>query len=150
MRIMVCIDGSTQSDKALEKGLVIAGGCGADQVIIITVHENKYLFPDAGTESLALTHEDLRYFEKIGEQEKEAKEIMLKNAAKRFEEKGLPVETVLACGHPAEAIARTALERDVELIIIGNRGLGGLKKFLLGSVSNAVLQEAKCSVLVVK
>lgn len=53
-------------------------------------------------------------------------------------------------GHVADAIAETAKERGIDMIIMGNRGRSGLKKLLLGSVSNAVIQETQSSVLVVK
>ncbi len=56
----------------------------------------------------------------------------------------------MECGRPADVIARYAEEGGFDMIAIGSRGLGRLKKLLLGSVSNSVLQEARCSVGVVK
>ncbi len=150
MKLLVCIDGSSHGEKALKQALEIAGGCNADEVSVITVYESKYDFPETTTDRLPLTHEDLKRFEKIGEQEREEKRAMLEEAALLFDKENLKVNKLLECGHPAETIARVAAEGNYDMIIIGNRGLGGLKKILLGSVSNAVLQEAKCSVLVVK
>jgi nucleotide-binding universal stress UspA family protein len=150
LKILVCIDGSSQSEKALGKALEIAGGCSADEVTIMTVFEDIYDFPETTTDRLPITHEDLKRFEKIGEKEREVKKEMLEEAAQKFETLNLKVNTHLDCGHPAETIARVADEGGYDMIVIGSRGLGGLKKMLLGSVSNAVLQEAKTSVLVVK
>ena len=56
----------------------------------------------------------------------------------------------LATGNPAEEIVRLAKPGSVDLIVVGARGLGVVKRLLLGSVSDAVLRAAPCSVLIVK
>lgn len=56
----------------------------------------------------------------------------------------------LVSGDPAEEIIRLANIYKTDLIIIGSRGLTGIKRIVLGSVSNQVVEEANCSVLVVK
>ncbi len=150
MKILVCTDGSAQSEKALREALNIAGGCSVDEVSIITVYEDRYNFPETTTDRIPLTRTDIERFSKINEQEKEEKQEALNKAARMFAEKNINVKTMLECGHPSETIARVAEEGNYDIIVIGNRGYGGLKKFFLGSVSNAVLQEAKRSVLVVK
>lgn len=53
-------------------------------------------------------------------------------------------------GHPAEEIVAAAGEADVDLVVVGARGLGPVKRLALGSVSERVLHQAPCSVLVVK
>ncbi|WP_017315302.1 universal stress protein [Mastigocladopsis repens] len=64
----------------------------------------------------------------------------------------LPVESdiELVTGDPAEEIIRLANIYQAELIIIGSRGLTGMKRIVQGSVSSQVVEEANCSVLVVK
>jgi nucleotide-binding universal stress UspA family protein len=150
MKLLVCTDGSPDSAKALEKAVEIAGGCRADEVTVISVIANKYSFPETTTDRLPLTSDDIKHFENILELERNEKNIMLAEAAKLFDEIKVNVNILIESGHPAETIARVAAEGNYDMIIIGSRGLGGLKKFFLGSVSNAVLQEASCSVLVVK
>ncbi len=150
MKLLVCTDGSPDSAKALEKAVEIAGGCRADEVTVISVIANKYSFPETTTDRLPLTSDDIKHFENIIELERKEKNIMLAEAAKLFDEIKVNVNILIESGHPAESIARVAAEGNYDMIIIGSRGLGGLKKFFLGSVSNAVLQEASCSVLVVK
>jgi len=49
-----------------------------------------------------------------------------------------------------DAIVQFAEKEKVELIVVGTRGLSGLKKLILGSVSSGVVSQAPCSVLVVK
>ncbi len=150
MKLLVCTDGSPDSAKALEKAVEIAGGCRADEVTVLSVIASKYSFPETTTDRLPLTSDDIMHFENILELERKEKNIMLAEAAKLFDEIKVNVDTLIESGHPAETIARVAAEGNYDMIIIGSRGLGGLKKFFLGSVSNAVLQEASCSVLVVK
>ena len=64
----------------------------------------------------------------------------------------LPCESELeiVTGDPAEEIIRLANIYQADLIVIGNRGLTGMKRILQGSVSSQVVAEAPCSVLVVK
>lgn len=59
-------------------------------------------------------------------------------------------ELELVTGDPAAEIIRLANIYHTDLIIIGSRGLTGMKRIVLGSVSNQVVEEANCSVLVVK
>jgi nucleotide-binding universal stress UspA family protein len=68
-----------------------------------------------------------------------------------YQEKvSVKTELELVSGDPAEEIIRLANIYKAELIIIGSRGLIGMKRIVLGSVSNQVVEEANCSVLVVK
>ena len=53
-------------------------------------------------------------------------------------------------GDPADAILDVAEERDADLIIVGNKGMTGAKRFLLGSVPNKVSHHAPCSVLIIR
>ncbi|RVH85207.1 universal stress protein, partial [Sinorhizobium medicae] len=53
-------------------------------------------------------------------------------------------------GDYAETILAVADEVDADLIVVGSRGLGGLRGLLVGSVSQKVVQHADCSVLVVR
>jgi nucleotide-binding universal stress UspA family protein len=64
--------------------------------------------------------------------------------------RGLDIETAVAIGNPKEEIARTAREWGADLVVLGARGLGRIKRFLLGSVSLAVARHVSCPVLVVK
>ncbi len=53
-------------------------------------------------------------------------------------------------GRPADIIVQTAIDNQVDLIVMGSRGLGGVKQLFLGSVSDRVADEAPCPVLIVK
>ncbi len=53
-------------------------------------------------------------------------------------------------GDPADAILDVAEEQEADLIIVGNRGMAGAERFLLGSVPNKVSHHAPCSVLIIR
>jgi nucleotide-binding universal stress UspA family protein len=63
---------------------------------------------------------------------------------------GVEVGTYARQGDPADAILDVAEEQKADLIIVGNKGMTGAKRFLLGSVPNKVSHHAPCSVLIVR
>jgi len=77
-------------------------------------------------------------------------EATLRDAAAAVEAAGVPVRTYAREGDPADAILDVAEERGAELIVVGNKGMTGAKRFLLGSVPNKVSHHAPCSVLIIR
>ena len=53
-------------------------------------------------------------------------------------------------GDPAKAIVRVAKEVGADVVVVGNKGMQGTKRFILGSVPNKVAHSAPCAVLIVK
>jgi len=76
--------------------------------------------------------------------------MALEKARNAFINEGLPVQTELLEGEPADTIIKYALEQKIDNIIIGQRGLGALKSFVLGSVSQKVLHNANIPVTIIK
>jgi nucleotide-binding universal stress UspA family protein len=74
----------------------------------------------------------------------------LKAAAAQIDEAGVSVNTYAREGDPADAILDVAEERGADLIVVGNKGMTGAKRFLLGSVPNKVSHHAPCSVLIIR
>jgi nucleotide-binding universal stress UspA family protein len=74
----------------------------------------------------------------------------LRAAAELAEDAGVKASTYAREGDPADAILDVAEERGAELIVIGNKGMTGAKRFLLGSVPNKVSHHAPCSVLIIR
>jgi nucleotide-binding universal stress UspA family protein len=68
----------------------------------------------------------------------------------RAGEAGVPLETRLVVGHPAEQLVHLAQVEGVDLIILGSRGLSGVKRWMLGSVSERVLRYAHCPVTIIR
>ena len=74
----------------------------------------------------------------------------LETAAALAREAGVEVNTFARQGDPADAILDVAEERGADLIVVGNKGMTGAKRFLLGSVPNKVSHHAPCSVLIIR
>jgi nucleotide-binding universal stress UspA family protein len=77
-------------------------------------------------------------------------EASLAEAAEDAEAEGVGVTRHARQGDPADVIIEVAEERKADLIIIGNKGMTGAKRYLLGSVPNKVSHHAPCSVLIVR
>jgi nucleotide-binding universal stress UspA family protein len=75
---------------------------------------------------------------------------ILDTAAGGLHAEGLDVESHARRGDPANALLDVAAEHDADLIVVGNRGMTGAKRFLLGSVPNKISPHALCSVLIVR
>ena len=74
----------------------------------------------------------------------------LREAADQAENVGVKVNTYAREGDPADAILDVAEERGADLVVVGNKGMTGAKRFLLGSVPNKVSHHAPCSVLIIR
>ena len=74
----------------------------------------------------------------------------LKEAAAAIEKAGVEVQTYAREGDPADAILDVAEEEKAGLIVVGNKGMTGAKRFLLGSVPNKVSHHAPCSVMIIR
>jgi len=74
----------------------------------------------------------------------------LREAAAEVEAAGVPLRTHHREGDAADAILDVAEERGADLIVVGNKGMTGAKRFLLGSVPNKVSHHAPCSVLIIR
>jgi nucleotide-binding universal stress UspA family protein len=81
---------------------------------------------------------------------REEVELTLQMAARLAEEAGVAVNLYLRQGDPADAILDVAEERGADLIVVGNKGMTGAKRFLLGSVPNKISHHAPCSVLIIR
>jgi nucleotide-binding universal stress UspA family protein len=75
---------------------------------------------------------------------------VLEAAGKDIEQIGVDVDTHAREGDPADAILDVAEEQQAGLIVVGNKGMTGAKRFLLGSVPNKVSHHAPCSVMIIR
>ncbi|MGA2469235.1 MAG: universal stress protein [Solirubrobacteraceae bacterium] len=81
---------------------------------------------------------------------REAVNATLAEAAEEFVRAGVKVDVYPRRGDAADAIIDVAEERSADLIIVGNRGTTGTKRFVLGSVPNKVAHHAPCAVLIIR
>lgn len=145
-KILVAIDGSKTADVALEFGFDLATKYSAEVVIVsvfdvisLSLVARGMVFTPTGTtkylEELKAFHEKV-----LLDAVKKAKKVKTK----------INVSKKLLKGRAADKIVEISNEGDFDLIVIGSRGISGIKEFLLGSVSDRVADEAKCPVLIVK
>jgi nucleotide-binding universal stress UspA family protein len=76
--------------------------------------------------------------------------LVLDAAAAEAKKAGVEVQTHPIEAEPAEAILNVAEETNADLIVVGNKGMTGARRFLLGSVPNNVSHHAPCSVIIVR
>jgi nucleotide-binding universal stress UspA family protein len=146
-KILVAIDGSKQSDKALDFALDLAKRYSAEIVLVNVlspslmahIYNFRMYIPDVDyskyLKPIKMVHEKL-----LSEAFKKAK---------NFQET-LKVSKELHEGRPAEKIVEIAKKDVFDLIVVGDQGLGGIKGFFLGSVSDRVADKSSCPVLIVK
>jgi nucleotide-binding universal stress UspA family protein len=88
------------------------------------------------------------------ESERKRLHKLVENTANELRKKtageNLRIETMVAEGSPKELIVEEAERWGADLILIGSHGYGGVKRFMLGSVSQAVATHAPCSVEIVR
>jgi len=149
MKILVCVDGSEESNNAVKVASQIAREFKkVDDIAIIFVQDS---LKAVGSLVEGQTQSVVDTILKLEEQHKEGAKKLLSDALKYLEEKNIKARTILKEGNPAHVIVSTSRDEGFDIIIMGRRGGGGLKKMILGSVSNAVVQEAKhCNVLIVQ
>jgi len=123
MKILVGVDGSDNSTWALMEAISIAKKFSG-HVKVITVYKR------GGTDDATKTQ--LKVKQLLGE-----------------EDINSSLESILG-SNPSRALVDTAKNEKIDLIVVGNRGLGNAAAFLLGSVSKQVVTKASCDVLVVK
>jgi nucleotide-binding universal stress UspA family protein len=76
--------------------------------------------------------------------------VVLEAAAGGAKQAGVEVQTHAREGDPADAILDVAEETNADLIVVGNKGMTGAARFLLGSVPNKVSHHAPCSVMIIR
>jgi nucleotide-binding universal stress UspA family protein len=141
--IVVGTDGSETAGKAVQEAIDLAKTVGAS-VYVVSAYEPV---PQGRLrEESRQAPEDLQWMINP----REDVDATLAEAADRVREAGLDAETFAREGDPADAILDVAEERDADLIVVGNKGMTGARRFLLGSVPNKVSHHAPCSVLIVR
>lgn len=137
-RILVAYDGSDLGRKALHTAARIAGQDPGIELHIVHVLEPMTIPAySAGIVDL-------------WERRRENAELMVSEAKELLQPTANPVTTHVMNGTPGECIVRAARELTCDLIVMGSRGLTGIKELFLGSVSHYVAQRAHCPVLIVK
>ncbi len=147
-KILVALDKSNYSDHIFQQALNIAD---QENTTLILFH---CLSVDTGNSAPYgnIYGQELINFSISDHLEDEIKSVenWLKNYAEKAKEKGIKCEYLWKIGEPSSWVREIASSSEVDLVIIGRRGLSGIAEFFLGSVSNHVIHHVNCSVLVVQ
>lgn len=141
--VVVGTDGSDTATQAVRQAVDLAKSIGATLELVSA-------YEPVPAQRLAQerrdTPEDLQW----AINPREDVDTTLEAAAALAREAGVTVRTYARQGDPADAILDVAEEQEADLIVVGNKGMTGAKRFLLGSVPNKVSHHAPCSVLIIR
>ena len=141
--IVVGTDGSDTAGKAVEEAIALAKALGAS-IELVSAYEpvpNQRLREEARAAPA-----DMQWMVNP----REEVDATLRAACERIRAAGVEVTPYAREGDPADAILDVAEERGADLVVVGNKGMTGAKRFLLGSVPNKVSHHAPCSVLIIR
>jgi len=142
-KIVVGTDGSETATKAVEQAISLASQVGAKIDVVMAyepVPESRLMAERRDTP------EDLQW----AINPREDVEATFGTVSGLADAAGVTVERHARQGDPADAILDVAEEIGADLIVVGNKGMTGAKRFLLGSVPNKVSHHAPCSVLIIR
>ncbi len=141
-KILLATDGSEEAELALRTAVDIANSTNSELHVVTVAREYhpSYDIPEYGRQ----LEEVLRRLERQAQE-------LLDGQAKKIEEAGGKVARAhLRMGRPDEQVVSVADEIRAGLIVMGSRGLSGIRRALMGSVSDSVVRHAHCPVLVVR
>jgi nucleotide-binding universal stress UspA family protein len=146
-KILVSTDGSENATRAENVAVELAKQYGAELIVVYVVAELvPSFYSPIGVSTPTLDYS--KYFEIAESEGKKIVNRVVDAAGKQsVNVKGEVLKTGASV---VEAILDASEKENVDLIVIGTRGLGGFKKLVLGSVSSGVVSHASCSVLVVR
>ena len=137
-KVLVPVDGSEGSKRALEMALAIATASKAEYIVLEVIED---FGPLPGYYDAAPPGKDRVKW--ISEQRFEKVHPILDQTSVKWTRK-------IVEGYPAEEICKMADTEKVDMIVVGSRGLGAFGRFMVGSVSDRVVHHANCSVTVVR
>jgi nucleotide-binding universal stress UspA family protein len=136
-KILIGYDGYEGSLLALEKGLHLAEELKAEVIVLSVASIPEYA-------------ETISEIEEAKEQAKKYYADVLSDVERLVKGKDLKVQTLIRFGKPAEVILHTAEEMGIDLIILGPSKYSHLRRRILGSTADKVVERAHCSVLIMK
>jgi nucleotide-binding universal stress UspA family protein len=154
-KLLVAIDGSEMSHDVFKTAIDIAK---ADKANLVLLHvlsfeeQNDILIPmPTGLEYFQTADSDrLKLYQEQWQTYEKQSLNLLKSLADRSTAEGITTEFQQIAGAPSRKICEFAQSEDIDLIVMGRRGISGVNEFLVGSVSNYVLHRSLCSVLIYK
>jgi nucleotide-binding universal stress UspA family protein len=147
-KILVAVDGSIPSLEAAEHAITLAAKYGAELIALHVVSPDvRYGYlEDVITPGLPAPLKEVVILAMENGQKylDEVKQKAIRNATK------VQTEVIIGTTSVVKEIVEFAEEHEIDLIVVGTRGISGIKKMLLGSTASGVLSYAHCPVLIVK
>lgn len=146
-RILVAVDGSDSADKAIDWAIYLARPAEAKITAVIVLPPKH---PIHGTTLPAVNPRSAQLWSDLIQEEEVAAHSILEDARERCRRAGVQVDARLERGPIVKTIARTAQDRDCDLVVVGSHGRRGLERLLLGSVAEGVRDHVHTSVLIAR
>jgi nucleotide-binding universal stress UspA family protein len=150
-RILLASDGSESAAYAAEVAVELSKETHSElHVLYLGEDSTASLVPQAADPAWVV-QEDLAPLEEQGQQFEQVARRTLDAEVQQVRAVGGTVaQAHLRMGRPAAEIVELAEDLEVGLVVVGSRGLGGIRRALMGSVSDSVVRHAHCLVLVVR
>ncbi|MBP1926590.1 nucleotide-binding universal stress UspA family protein [Sedimentibacter acidaminivorans] len=146
-KILVPIDGSKASRKAAEQAISIAKQFGSEVKLVTVVNlpsEEKYAFFGVNVQNAFYANRKEMLKELITQESK-----MLKSIINTLDYADIKLDKIVLEGVAYEQILNLSKEENFDLIVMGRRGFSHIERFFIGSVTQRVISDAHCPVLVV-
>jgi len=138
-RILVPVDGSDNSYRALDAALFLSEKLGSNITVLHVMEE------------VPITHiESQKLLSELLENYKKENQDILSKCSEIARKKGLTINTILLQGNPASIILDFSKKEKYDIVIMGSRGMGKFKEIILGSVSSKIVHHSSCPVMLIR
>src|SRR4051812_5486669 len=141
--VLVAIDGSDASLEAARAGLALLAADAPVVIAVVIEPSDPTLVTGAGMAGGVMSVDELQQVDDARESDARADLEAARSALP-----GNVVDAVIERGEPGPALCDLARARNADTIVMGSRGRGGIKRALLGSVSDHVVRNAPCPVII--
>lgn len=138
-KVLVPIDGSDNSFRALDAALLLSENLGAKVTAIHVMEE----IPVLHIQSEKLLRQLLDAYKK-------ERQVILTKCSEIATSKGLSINTKLLQGNAGSTILDFCEKEKYDLIVMGSRGMGKFRELVLGSVSNKIVHHSSCPVMIIR
>ena len=145
--ILVPLDESALAERALPVAKELAGRLGATIHLLEAVEPHAELF--SGADSVAASQYDMKAMQNSAEAQLKKARMYLANVAGDCKAEGLKVQTEVREADAPKSIKSYATDNEIDLIVIGTHGRGGIQRMLVGSVTDRVIRSVGVPVLVI-
>jgi len=131
----------TESSRHVESHVLELAQKFASQVTVLHAYEFLELIP--------VYESTYAYIDELEDYLKTQSHSVAKETEARFQQAGIQTQSTVIKGDPAQTIINVSEEKHCDLIVMGSRQMGVVRRFLLGSVSNYVVHHSECPVLII-